>query len=224
MRWQEQQDQIEAEVYDVIDELSDLLSIPISYYPEVWWMGKTVDSDMVFLPEYLREELEIRNSQGRSYYIIDKRIVIIAEKIKDDILEEASHSFHFMASGISNRSRGTIECLYLDSLVEMFGFLGARLVELDSKNPYEAFPDIFRLLHGSQKNISCLLLEESDDNYDLYDFFVYQQGYGLADRIYFEYLSGNVSLSRLRRMFLNKFSTPNSAKSYFTRLKNEFWP
>jgi len=44
------------------------------------------------------------------------------------------------------------------------------------------------------------------------------------DIFYFEYLSGNVSASRLRRLFLAKMSSVDGAINCFVRLKNEFWP
>ncbi|NCN07821.1 hypothetical protein GW933_04015 [Candidatus Falkowbacteria bacterium] len=225
MRWQERQNKVEAAVYDVMDELSDILSIKVPYYPEVWWLGRSIDTNKLCLSGYLQDELEIRNFAGISYYIISKKMVIIGRcTTRHSILEESSHAFHFITSDISYKNRSQKDCMCLGALVELFGFLGARLVGSDLENPYEAFPDLSKLTKQSQKEVRQKLIEKFGDNFDIDDFFVHQQGYGLADRIYFEYLSGNVSASRLRRLFLAKMSSVDGAINCFVRLKNEFWP
>ncbi|MEK7072090.1 MAG: hypothetical protein AAB969_00815, partial [Patescibacteria group bacterium] len=197
MRWLERQQQVETAIYDVIDELSDQLSITVSSYPKVWWMGRTVKFQDMGLPSYLKEELEIRNSKGISYYIVSHKTVIIAKKsTQHAILEEASHAFHFISSGVSYKNRKTKDLQCLAVLVEMFGLLGARLIGSDFENPYENFPDLASLTKESQKEVKKIILKKIGENCDFNEFFIHQQGYGLADRIYFKYLSGEVSLSR----------------------------
>jgi len=225
MRWLERQNQIEAAVYDVMNELSDQLSITIPNYPAVWWIGRTVKFQHLSLPEYLRDELEIRNRQGISYYIVSKQTVIIAKKATDHaILEEASHAFHFICSGISYKSRNTKNLRCLGIIVEMLGLLGARLVGSDMENPYEDFPDLASLTKESQVEVKKKILEKLGKDCDFNEFFIHQQGYGLADRIYFKYLSGEISSLRIRRMFLSQFLSPDGPIDYFVRLRNEFWP
>lgn len=225
MRWRERQSKVEEAVYDVIDELSDQLSISIPHYPEVWWMGRTVKFKDMCLPEYLKDELEIRNSKGISYYIVKKQIIIIARKASEHaILEESSHAFHFIASGISYKNRNIQDLKCLAVLVEMFGLLGARLVGSDFENPYEDFPDLASLTKESQAEVKEMLSKKFGDDFDFDEFFIHQQGYGLADRVYFRYLMGEIPISRLRRMFLSKFLSTDGAINYFVKLRNEFWP
>lgn len=225
MRWLEKQQQVEDAVYDVMDDLADQLSIVIPAYPEVWWMGKTVKFDDLVLPEYLREELELRNSTGISYYIVNKQIVIIAKKATlHSIFEESAHAFHFLCSGVSYHGRSTKSLHCLAVIVEMMGFLGARLAGSDMENPYEDFPDLAVLDKKSQEQIKQKILEKLGPDCDFSEFFIHQQGYGLADRVYWQYLHGRVSISRLRRMFLSKFPLPDGPINSFVRLRNEFWP
>ena len=104
------------------------------------------------------------------------------------------------------------------------GFLGARLVGSDLENPYEDFPDLSILTLESQIRVQESIAKVLGENADFNEFFFHQQGYGLADRIYLKYLTGQVSLSRLRHLFLADFSSNNGALREFARLKNEFWP
>lgn len=225
MRWLERQKKVEAAVYDVIDELADKLSITVSNYPRVWWMGRTVKFQDLGLPNYLKEELEIRNSKGISYYIVSHQAVIIAKKSTHHaILEEASHAFHFICSGVSYKNKNTKNLHCLAVIVEMLGLLGARLVGSDFENPYEDFPDLASLGKQSQAEVKKNILKKLGEDCDFNEFFIHQQGYGLADRIYFKYLSGEVSLAHIRRMFLSKFLSSDSPINSFVRFRNEFWP
>jgi hypothetical protein len=225
MRWQERQDKTEQTVYDAINELSEILSIELPYYPEVWWMGNALKFNQLGLPEFLRDELEFRQSTGISYYIPTYKMVMIGRKVTEHaILEESSHAFHFIRSGVSYSGRTTQEMKCLHALVEMMGMLGARILGSKLENPYDGFPDVTRMTKESQKQVSKLIEEKIGDGYDIDDFFIYQQGYGLADRIYFRYLTDEVKLSQIRRLFLSKLNGKEGVIGKFVRLKNKYWP
>ncbi len=225
MRWKERQNQVEADVYDVIDELSEELNIKVPYYPEVWWLGNTVKFRDLCLPRYLKREFKIRKKSGVSYYIIVERMVMISKGAsRHSILEESAHAFHFIVSGISYRNKDVYNVECLACLVEMIGFLGARLAGSELENPYEDFPDLAYLSKESHIKVHEKLIQIFGPNFDFDDFFVHQQGYGLADRIYAKYLNGEISIDRIRRMFLSKLLAPNSALYKYMKLKKEFWP
>lgn len=225
MRWLERQQKIEEAVYDVMDELSDILSIPIRQYPEVWWLGRSVRFEDLLLPESLRDEIEKRQRLGISSCLGTRQIVIIARKsTPHTIMEEAAHAFHYISSGIDYKNRNMANLNCLATIAEMFGFLGARLVGSDAKNYYEAIVDLAILTPESRATLRNRLSEMLGDKFDFNEFFFHQQGYGLADRIYFKYLSGEVSLARLRGMFLAKLTGRNEALKCFVELRNEFWP
>jgi|GEM_PF-3037004 len=225
MRWQERQDRVEAAVYEAIDELADVLNLEVPFYPEVFWIGRTVVSKDLMVPKNLEAELAIRISHGISYYIVNSRIIVIAEKATTDtVLEESSHAFHFLTSGISYKGRSYQDSLALSILVELMGLLGARLIGSDFNNPYEVFPDLALWDKESCDRVRQNLIEQLGDDFDFQEFFIHQQGYGLADRIFYRYLSGGVKLSYIRRLFLNKFDRRGGATEAYGRLRNRFWP
>ncbi|MFA5125022.1 MAG: hypothetical protein WC473_04360 [Patescibacteria group bacterium] len=229
MRWQKKQAQVEGLVYDALAELSECLSIELSCYPEVWWIGKTVKFNDLGLPKSLKDEFEIRLAGGLSYYLVKQQIIIIGSKsTRHSILEESSHAFNFLSSGVSykvaNKRRNVKDYMALGMLVELMGMLGARLLGSDWENPYEDFPDLMLFDDKSRDNIRRVLLEALGENIDFEEFFIHQQDYGLADRIYAKYLSGEVGLAWIRKLFLDDFSGPDGAINAYTRLRNRFWP
>lgn len=223
MRWQEKQDKIEAEVYEAMDELAEILSIDIPFYPEVIWLGREFKPKI--FPKNLREELEERWRSGRSSYLVDQKTVVICRRfIQHSILEESAHALNFICSGLSYAGHNKKEEILWRILVEMVGFLGARILDSNLENPYLGFPDLARLTKEAQEKAKEIIEEKIGGSFDFYNFFIYQQGYVLGDLIYFEYLSGNVSKAQLRRLFLDKIDDPDVAKAKFSRLKRRFWP
>lgn len=225
MRWIERYEQIIEIIDDYLDELSGALLIKLPYYPEVYWLGRTLEFDDLCLPENLRDVIEDRMREGASYYIPRQRIIVIGRCcVYNSIMEESSHAFHFIVSNASFSKCNAREVLCMGALVEMIGMLGARLLGSEMKSPYESFPDIFAVSLASSKSLTKILEEKISQNVDVYSFFVHQQGYGLADRIYFQYLAGNVSISQIRRLFLSNFSGRSGPIGTFARLRKKYWP
>lgn len=77
MRWNERQAKVEALSYQSIDELSDEFSLSLPFYPEVYWIGRTVDFDYLGLPSKLREEFDDRLSLRSSFYLKDHGVIVI---------------------------------------------------------------------------------------------------------------------------------------------------
>ncbi|MFA6228508.1 MAG: hypothetical protein WC668_05005 [Patescibacteria group bacterium] len=229
MRWRDRQAQIEELVYDALSELSEILSIELSCYPEVWWIGKTVKFNDLALPRSLEEEFAIRIASGLSYYLLKQQIIIIGPKSTNhSILEESSHAFHFLSSGVSykvgNKRRNVKDYMALGVLVELLGMLGARLLGSDWENLYEHLPDLLLLNGKAKEDIRRILLKTLGQDLDFEEFFIYQQGYGLADRIYAKYLRGEIDLAWIRKLFLDDLNGPDRALNAYIKLRNRFWP
>lgn len=225
MRKERKQQEIEDRVYDCFTELSDILSIDTLFYPEVVWLGQKPEFNSLLLPKCLLPVIKERWQNGISSYLIDQRMVLICPRCtRHSVLEEASHAFHFINSSLSYAGRSGKERTVLRILIEMMGLLGARLLGSDFENPYVDFPDLAKLTEESLKKNKKALEKKFGSGFDFCRFFIYQQGYGLADLIYLEYLSGRVSRKRLKKLFLNKINGPGGALALFSRLKREFWP
>ena len=224
MRWQKRQEHIEEQVYDAISELEDILGIELAYYPEVFWLGKKLKFQDLHLPKSYEDDFEIRTARGISYYIPRHRLVIISLRNQEhSLLEESAHAFHFAASDISYRGRSLHDALMLECLSELMAMLGARLLGSELVNPFENFPDLLVLDRPTQKKVREALTKIFGESFDYEQFLVHQQGYGLANRIYWQYLRGQVSTGFLRRLFLSKFDEPDGAIKAVVELRNKFW-
>lgn len=224
MNWRKRQDNIETDVYDAIDELSDLLGVEVPYYPTVFWVGRTLKFSDLNLRLSKKASFESRKSAHESYFMHPQIVVINTGYDNNAIKEEAAHFVHFAISGVSFSNRSLEEVVCLRVIAEMLGFLGARLIGSSDKNSFEAMPDLSRLNEDDWQDIIDACPDDIPSFTDFCEIYAHQQGYGLGERIYYQYLEGKVSLSFIKRLFLSPLSEGDSAKKKFIRLKNRFWP
>ncbi|MFA6594374.1 MAG: hypothetical protein WCT16_03930 [Candidatus Buchananbacteria bacterium] len=225
MRWQDRQNQIEELVYDAINELSEQLGVNVPFYPAVFWIGRTLEFEDTGLPKTRRLSFEWKRSHKESYFLPPNTILINSGCNLEALLEEASHFVHFTVSGVKFSGKKPLrEAICLRVIAEMLGLLGARMLGSHEKNNFEIVPDLAYLpweswddfIDGCPDLITCFE--------DLCEFYASQQGYGLADRVYYQYLSGQVSRKFIRTLFLNHLAEENAATKKFLRLKTKFWP
>lgn len=230
MRWQERQDKIEAAVYEAINELADELGVDVPDYPLVVWAGRTVSFNDLCVPvRYLSMVDDIRiifeycRCQKISFYYHELRTVFIFNDNLIDIKEESAHALHLLLTNPSLNKRGRQDKTCFDVLIEVNGFLGARLIGSTFSNPYQEFPDMSRLTDKGIADLKEVYGQDGLSEDDFVDDFIHQQGYGLGENIYQAYLKGRISLAFIRRLFLDRWPGKNSAIKKFKRLKKRFW-
>lgn len=224
MRWRERQERVEAAVYDCIDELAAELDVEVPYYPAVFWVGRTLCFEDLGMPESKQASFELRRAQGVSYFSPRDTILINSGSDWATIREEASHFVHFSVSGASFSGKPLPEALCLRIIAEMLGLLGARILGSGKRKYFDLIPDLMYLSDEEWQKIADACPEYIRSEADFCEFYACQQGYGLGDRIYHEYLAGRVPLKFIRNLFLDPLSEKDSATGKFIRLKNRFWP
>ncbi|MFA5020859.1 MAG: hypothetical protein WC517_02240 [Patescibacteria group bacterium] len=226
MRWQERQDRVEAAVYEAIDELADVLNLEVPFYPEVFWIGRTLKFEDTGLPAFRRDFFEIRRTRRESYFYPRNTIIINSASDQNTINEEASHFLHFAVSGLRFGSRSLGETVCLRVITEMLASFGARLLGSGrhADNRWEIIPDLSRLPESDWQKIIDACSDWIRSYTDFCELYIYQQGYGLGNRLYCEYLAGQVSLGFIRNLFLDDLTGADSSTKKFLKLKKKLWP
>ncbi len=232
MRWIEKQDRVEQEVYSAIDELSEEFGLDVSYYPEVYWIGKTLDFKDVGLPKESEDEFDERFFLKISFCDHEHNSIIINRYRWHDIFEESSHFIHLDNSGV-NLNLSSKGILWKNIYVEMIGFFGARVLGSNARNGYLDYEDLMpfyssekeRFYFNGNRIIQSYGFDKEGFNKErLNDFFVYQQGYGLGEALFHNYIFNNIKRREIRSILTNDLSKKDSAKDNILELRERFWP
>lgn len=224
MRWAERQKQIDQRVCDCMDEVADEFGLKIPFYPKVVWVGRTVK------PEYLgfncidAEGFYSDKKAKRSCFLPDSNIIVIHDPIMKDIAEESTHALHYAISGIKGFSRSLEDNVFMDVLIEMLGFFGAKMLEPKSRNRYLNHPDMFKSSYNCPEELVRVIQHLKPlDNINPLEFFIYQQGYTLGEVLLYGYTKGVVSRRFIKQLFQDKIDSPGQAFKRFVHLRNHFW-
>ena len=203
MRYIEKQKKIENDVYDAIDEIAEELKVRVPYYPEVYWVGRTLEFGQLGMREIERDEFENVKKFRGSVYVRAPGIILINKNSLIDKSEEATHFLHLNSSKIKLSNKSKLDWIAAVIMTEMFGFFGSKLIVPDRENPCKILP-----------NFSPIQNIEVE---------VYQQGYGLGERLFYSYVSGETKLEEIRKLFFDSFDRKYDASSAFLKLKQKFW-
>ncbi|MBI2632150.1 hypothetical protein HYW75_04040 [Candidatus Pacearchaeota archaeon] len=222
MRFLKRRAKIERTVYASIDEIAENLDLEIPYYPEVYWTGRSLDFYSLGLPIYLKKEFDIRKIRRKSYFLSSPGIIFIGKESLTDQVEEAAHFLHATLSKINYKRKSIEDCVSIWILDEMLAYLSSKFVIPERINPYGRYKDYTRMKEKGRKDFLFQISRYFYQDFDLLDFNIYQQGYGLGETIFCEYCSGRFSLEEMRKLFLQNFEGNNEASSTFIRLKCRF--
>lgn len=223
MKQFEKQKRIEQAVYEAIDDIAEEMNLKVSDYPEVYWVGRNLHFEDLFLNENYRGDFADIKNRGGSAYLDIPRMIFIGANNLEDITEEAAHFLHYSNSKIRFTGRSPRERFSLHIIEEMLAFFCSRLILPSRKNPYSPEPDLFYLkskdrgtfLKGMAEKYGLIVAEE---------FYLYQQARGLAERVYASYILEKTQLKDIRKLFLSRFQEPGSASFQLASLKLEYWP
>ena len=223
MRWQEKQAKIEADVYEAINELEDEIGVVAPYYPTVFWVGKTIEFEDTGLAERKQARF-FKKVLARESCLMWPRIILIFKNDPEAIKEEAAHFIHLSVSGLKLSGHSIQETICARAIAEMLGIFGAKMLGSHRKNNFEIVPDLSRLNADDWQVICDALPDYFQTNSDFYEFYACQQGYGLGERIFYQYVLGNISQKFIKGLFLDPLIGPKAASQKFIRLKKRFWP
>lgn len=217
MRFEERQEKIQQQCYDAIDELADEFNLDVPYYPEVFWVGRTINFEDLGLSGHYEEEFNFRKGK-RSYFLYKPKIIILNKPKNVDITEESSHFLHMVNSKYRFKGRTREDELYLRILCETIGFFGSKFLYPGRKKSYHDLHDL-----------SLVPIEELEDVFQGYEdyfteIYIYQQASGLGESLYINYMIGNIPKKQIKNLFSNPFKRKNATINKFYELRQKFWP
>lgn len=227
MKWLERQERVEREVYNAIDDLADEIGLKVLFYPEVYWLGRTIKFEDIGFPNRLEDEFVQRASSKQSSCYPKQNTIIINKYRWHDIFEESSHFVHLSNSQLDLEKKTFREGLWTNVVVEMLGFLGARILGSGVRNGYFKLPDLMRY-YSSEKDFFNLKQDGIDgidlsDHNNFYLYFIYQQGYCLGDVLFTNAVSGNVKNREIRGLFKDNLEGKNKSRDKVLELRERFW-
>ena len=225
MKYSTRQARLEEKTYEALCDLEDEFQIEIEDYPEVRWLGRLGKFEDLGLPEKYRESVEFNQQSGGSIFLYQPNIIILNKDSVHHRNEEVAHCLHLRTSKPSLYDKDKKDWFALNVLIEMFGFLGSKILDPSRKNPYSQYPDYFSIASNEGVNIKEALgpLRDLDDK-TLSEFLIHSQGYALGERMFYAFEEGQLSRERVRKFLRNKFEKPRQATRTFQRLRKEFWP
>jgi len=216
---------VEEKVFEAIEDIAEELQLSVPFYPEVHYIHRRVSFDDLWLPEREREQFEDYKGLRGSWYDNKLHMVFISHDAPEDISEEAAHFLHFTHSGIRYSNRSVRDAFALSVLVETIGFFCSKLIMPDRKNTYPDSPDLFFMSPEQRKEF----LRKAATINGVYrmdladDFYLYQQARGLGERMYYAFVTGDLSLPEFKRLFLSPFKVEASPSINLSHLKTRFW-
>jgi hypothetical protein len=225
MKFVERQARLEKKTCEAIDELEDVFNVEIPTYPEVRWLGRLGHFEDLGLPEYYRDEVECLQAQRCSVLMSKSKVIILNRDCPEHINEETSHFVHTEASGIHYKNKDPEDLIHLHALVEMFGYLGSKLLDPSRKNSFKDFPDYFSIAcrHRLGFNKFAGILNDITGG-DVSERLIHSQGYGLAERVFCALETGQTNIRYFQKLIRQNFNGSGEATKTFKDLRHEFWP
>lgn len=225
MRFVERQARLEKRTYEAIDELEDVFDVEVPSYPEVRWLGRRGHFEDLGLQECYRDAIENNQKNKGSLFLYKPGIIIINQNDIHHINEESSHYVHMATSGIVPENRGREDLLALNCLIEMFGFLGSKILNSSRVNEYKQFPDYFAtgLKYGLKFENFVDLLNDITCG-DTSERLIHSQGWGLGERVFYALHNGQIKMNYIQELFKKRFIKPGEAITAFKELRDLVWP
>lgn len=195
----------------------------LQQYPEVRWFGRKGVFEELLLGERYREQVQESKNSRSSLYLFRPRMILINDLSEHHINEKCAHYLHFVTSGLSLYGKSREDWFSLNVLIEMFGFLGSKLLNPSRKFQYENCWDFFKVLDkDDSKGMEKLELLKTDPEFDFSEFIFHQQGYLIAERMFYALHAGDLNLKEVQRLFRKSFEKPGSATRKYLELRTRF--
>jgi len=176
------------------------------------------------LAEYYREDIESLQKNGQSVLVTGANVIVLNINEPKHINEEASHYVHFNISNIHKGKRMPDEWLLVSAIVEMFGFLGSKILDPSRKNDFNGRPDYFQIARNKKVPFEDAVQKLNALPEKFENEFIYTQGYSLGERIFYALETGQISSAYVNRLFRQGFCKSGQATKAFRDLRQEVWP
>jgi len=227
------QKKIEQIVYDSIDEISEELKIDVKFYPEVYFIGRERETFLfIGLPETYRKDFyEIRKNKTAGFFPVHNLIITATDNL-EHLSEEAGHFIHLNNSKINIlkiETENLIDRYSIKIIGESVGYFCSKIVCPERENVYD-YKNFRNFIFTSlnKRNLEYKSLDECiiKNNNLTEDFFVYKNGYGLGEKMFNEYISGNIKrkfiTNLMKKSFKEEFSATKELLSMLKKFKGCF--
>lgn len=219
MLWKERQEKIEQITYDSLEKIAEEIGVKVPYYPEVYWIGNKLKFEGLGIPNSYKKEFIKSRKRKESIYLVDPKIILIGGYFLEDIGEEAGHFLHLNTSKIKEARMRNVNDFCLNIIIEMFGFFCSKIIKPSRKNPFSRYKDYL-----SKKAKERKIRNKINSFWGIkhrYDPIseVYQQGYGLGEKLFNAHISKEVPKKKIKKLFMEPFNKKNEALLTFIGLK-----
>jgi hypothetical protein len=225
MRSLERNTRLETSVYEAIGSLEEEFKLDIEYYPDVLWLGRQGRFEDLGLPEVYRSSVESNRMAGGSIFLYRPKVIVLNRDQPHHINEESSHCFHLGNTRITLGDKTRQDWFAINVLIEMFGYLGSKILDPSRRNIYQGYPDYFEVALRRDADLGSALDQLRDlDDETLSEFMIHSQGYGLGERMFYAFESGDLSRERVKRFLKKDFKKKGEATRTLIKFRKDFWP
>jgi hypothetical protein len=216
----------EEKTYDILFDLADEFNLNVPFLPEVYYVHKNFKFESLGIPAFYKDYFSMVLERKGGVYLENKQIILLGSFKDYAIGEEVGHFLHFSNSkNFHSTLRNDLDYLFFSSITEMIGFFFSKLVDGGRKN---VFVDKEEYLPKKTKNLKKVLDSFIDSSFfdifsdldEIYiERFIYEQGYGLGEKLFDYYLSGLFSKKDLLKLVKKPLKKPFEATGTFFDLK-----
>ncbi len=207
------QSKTERLVYDAIDDISDELGIYCDSYPEVYHVHKNFPFERLGLPERDREDFEDVKKFSKGMYLFNKEIILLSSQDTYEIYEESGHFIHLNHSGLNYKGKSKRDLLFTETIIEAIGYFCSKLGDSNRKLHFRKYTDYFE---NREKCLEEIETNDLDPNY----FFIYQQRYGIGEKLFNHYIAGLTSKEKIVELMHRNLEGKYDATYEFIKLKH----
>jgi hypothetical protein len=171
----------------------------------VYWLGRKSPLRGIGINNRDLERLKEIKDECKKYfgaYFPNEKIILINNYLNFAIAEESGHFLHLISCKRKNKKMNSIDEFSWRVITEMFGFFFSKLIF--PKRPkyhrkYQGFPvqpDIKKV------GIKIRSIMSENSNYDS-DKIIYQEGYGLGNKLFKFYETGLISKEQIKKIIRN---------------------
>jgi len=233
MLWIERNRKIEERAFEIIDDISEELGLKVSYYPEVYWVGRKLKFEELGISESYRHsfdsikkgllyenEFDEETMHHESCIFPKFKIILMGEPRVLPLAEECGHFIHLVNSNLKLNGGNLVDHFGGNTIIEMLGYFSSKLIVPERKNSYRVDKDVFidenKIEEYFVKILKNIL---SNDNLEDYRDLIHDQGYRLGEKLFDYYISGNFSKKDIKKLFCDSMSGEGVPFAKFLNLK-----
>lgn len=203
----------EQKTYDILFELENEFEIDTNKLPEVYFVSNNFDFKKLGLNTERYEDFYLTKLTKEPFFIPDKNIIAIANFNQGQIAEETGHFIHY---NYLKKQDNFVDEFCADAISEMIGFFSSKFIDPKRKTFFRG--DQFmgkRTLNRIIETIKYVNMIGEIDN------LTHQQGYALGEKLYYKYMSNDISKKKVKDMIKKPLDKKGDAFYEFLNLKYE---